>query len=319
MKVLVGPNPFGLEAIVPKLAAAYPEVEFVYCADRADMPAQIADAAVFFGWLRQHEWDAAQALRWVQSPSSGVDYFLQVEGLAESDVVLTNAKGTHGACLAEHALAMIFTFTRGIKASIQAQRDHRWANAEIRPTMIELTHGTLGILGFGTVGRALAERAQAFNMRILAVDAYPGAKPDHVERLAGLDGLEAMLRQSDYVVVTVPRTPETLNMLDAERLSWLKPSAILVCVSRGGIIDQAALVEALQAGRLAAAALDVVHPEPLPADSPLWDMENVLITPHTAGGSQFEVPYIWDIFEDNLGRYLRGEALRNVVDKQLGF
>jgi phosphoglycerate dehydrogenase-like enzyme len=320
MKVLVGPNHFGLEAVIPELEERHPKVEFVFCEDRENLVEAIADADVYFGWLRRPEFLAAKRLRWIQSPSSGVDYYLQIPEIKVGDVLLTNARGTHGACLAESALASIFAFTRGIKASLEAQSEHRWANREIRPKMVELTGQTLGILGFGTVGRALAERARAFGCRILAVDAYPGEKPDYVARLGGLEGLEAMLRESDYVVVTVPRTAETRGMLGPARLALLKPTAILVCVSRGGIIDEKALAEMLREGRLKAAALDVFEPEPPEPDSPLWDLENCLMTPHIAGGSQFEVPTIWEIFQENLDRYLGGDLpLRNVVDKDLGF
>ncbi|MBN1580401.1 MAG: D-2-hydroxyacid dehydrogenase, partial [Anaerolineae bacterium] len=179
---------------------------------------------------------------------------------------------------------------------------------------------TMGIVGFGAVGRALAARAQAFEMRIIALDLYPTNKPDTVSELWGLDRLEDLLRESDYVVVTVPYTPQTQGMLGAEQLALMKPGAMLVGISRGGIIDQAALAQMLRDGRLAAAALDVFKPEPLPADSELWDLDNLLMTPHIAGGTQFEGRYILDIFRENLKRFLDGDLpLRNQVNKQLGF
>ena len=320
MHVLVGPNTFGLEQIIPDLAGQYPDVEFAFCQDRADLPAMIAQADVYFGWVVRDEFLAAKKVRWIQSPSSGVDYFLAIPELKEGDVLLTSASGTHGACLPEHALALILAFNRGIKRSIEAQRQHKWAIRELRHTMIELTGGTLGIIGFGAVGRGLAERARIFGLRILVVDKYPGEKPGYVGRLEGLDGLDALLRESDYVVVTVPRTAETIGMIGAPQFAIMKPTAILVGISRGKIIDEDALAAALRDGQIAGAGIDVVAQEPLPEDSPLWDLENLIITPHIAGGSQFESQNIRDIFAENLGRFLRGELpLRNQVDKEKGF
>lgn len=320
MRVLVGPNNLRLEEVIPELQDVYPQVEFAFCPNRQDLVKEIADAEVYLGWLGRDEFLAARKLRWIQSPSSGVDHFLRIPELRDGDVLLTSASGTHSACLPEHALAMILAFTRGIRAAILEQQRHHWAIRELRPKVVELTGSTLGIVGFGAVGRGLAKRAQAFGMRIIAVDKFPAEKPDYVERLEGLEGLEPLLRESDYVVVTVPRTPETIGMFNAQRLALMKPSALLIGISRGGIIEEKALVEALREGRIAGAALDVVEQEPLPEDSPLWDVENLLITPHIAGGTQFEGQYIRQIFAENLGRFLRGEfPLRNQVDKQRGF
>jgi phosphoglycerate dehydrogenase-like enzyme len=320
MKVLVGPNNFNLHQVITDLADTYPEVEWSHCTDRNKLAEALSDAEVFFGWLGRDEFLAAKRLRWIQSPSSGVDYYCMIPELVESDVLLTSARGTHGACLAESALAMILAFTRGIVGGICEQRKRHWANRELRPGVVELTGMTLGIVGLGVVGRALAERAKAFGMRIIAVDKFASMKPDYVERVDGLDGLKGMLHESDFVVVTVPRTPETIGMLGTPELAQMKPSAILIGISRGRIIDEEALRQALIKGTIAAAGLDVVAQEPLPEESPLWELENLIITPHIAGGSQHESGYIREIFTDNLGRFLRGELpLRNQVDKQRGF
>jgi len=320
VRILIGPNSSGLEQVSTDLADVHPQVQFAFCSDRKDLRREIADAEVYFGWLSRDEFLAARKLKWIQSPSSGVDHFLAIPELREGEVILTSAVGSHSVCLAEHALAMVLAFTRGIKAGVVHQQRRHWAIGELRPTIVELTGSTLGIIGFGSVGRALAKRAQAFDMRIIAVDMFPEGKPDYVERVDGREGLEALLRESDYIVVTVPYTPETRGMLGAERLALLKPLAVLVCISRGGIIDEVALAQALRERRLAAAALDVFETEPLPADSPLWDLDNLLITPHVAGASQFAGRYIREIFAENLGRFLRGEfPLRNQVDKARGF
>ena len=320
MKVLVGANPVGVEDAVSHVEAEYPEVQFVHCADRRDVPNLIADADVYLGWLNRDIFLAAGNLKWIQSPSTGVNYYLSIPELVESNVLLTSARGTHGACLAESVLGMIFAFTRGIRDCVLNQKQRAWIGRDVRGKMRELTDSTMGIIGFGTVGRALAKRAQAFDMRIVAVDLYPDDKPDYVSELWSLDHLSELLGESDYVVVTVPYTPQTQGMIGAEQLALMKPSAMLVVISRGGIVDQEALAQALREKRLEAAALDVFSPEPLPPDNELWDLENVLIMPHVAGGTQFEAQHISDIFRENLGRFLRGDLpLLNQVDKQRGF
>jgi phosphoglycerate dehydrogenase-like enzyme len=154
-------------------------------------------------------------------------------------------------------------------------------------------------------------------MRILALDAFPGSRPECVADLCGLDGLDDLLRASDYVVVTVPYTPLTEGMIGAEQFALMKPSAMLVLISRGGIVDQTALAQALREGQIARAAIDVAVPEPLPPDHELWDLDNLLITFHVAGGTQFEDKYMIDIFRENLKRFLSGDLpLRNQVEKK---
>ncbi|NLD43681.1 MAG: D-2-hydroxyacid dehydrogenase [Chloroflexi bacterium] len=320
MKVLVGPNNLALESVLDALRPRYPDITFAHCPDRAGLAAALADADVYLGWLSGEEFLAARRLRWIQSPSSGIDRFLAIPELAAGQVLLTSARGTHGACLAEHTFAMILAFTRRIREYVFAQGRHEWANRELRPAMRELTGATMGIIGLGAVGRAIARRAAAFDMRVVAVDAVPAEAPEGVAWLCGPDGLGRLLDEADYVVVTVPWTPETVGLIGAEELARLKPTAMLVGISRGGIIDEAALLAALREGRLAAAALDVTATEPLPADSPLWEEPNLLITPHVAGGTQYETAHILEIFTENLARLLRGELpLRNQIDKARGF
>jgi phosphoglycerate dehydrogenase-like enzyme len=178
----------------------------------------------------------------------------------------------------------------------------------------------MGIIGFGTVGRAVAKRAQAFDLKIVAVDLYPHDKPEYVKWLADLAKLSDLLHSSDYVVVTVPWTPQTEGMIGQKQLEMMKPGAIIVGISRGGVIDQDALAQSLKQGHLRAAALDVFRPEPLPEDSELWDLDDLLITPHAAGGTQFEGLYVLEILRENLRRFLAGDLpLRNQIDKQRGF
>ena len=245
---------------------------------------------------------------------------MTIQDLKDSDVLLTSASGTHASCVAESALGMIFSFTRGIRRSISAQSEKNWCAREIRSQLSELTDSTMGIIGFGATGRALAKRASAFDMRVVAVDLYPMDKPEFVEELWGLDQLHYLLRISDYVVVMVPYTEQTKKMIGVHELELMKPSAMLVGMSRGGIIDQRALADALNKRVISVAALDVFDSEPLPEDSELWQLQDLLITPHIAGGTQHEAVYVIQIFEENLSQFIKGNYnLRNLVDKQLGF
>ncbi|MBN1399269.1 MAG: D-2-hydroxyacid dehydrogenase [Anaerolineae bacterium] len=320
MKVLIGPNQVHAEEAIPTLQDKYPQIEFAYCADRGRIATEIVDADVFVGGLTPDALRAARELKWFASTSTGVDRYVSMPELRESDIILTNARGVHGGCLAESAFGMILAFTRGIREAIYYQTRGEWAPRGLRGKLVELKGATMGIIGFGTVGQAMAHLAQAHGMRILAVDLYPAHHPDHVSEVWPVQRLNDMLRVADYVVVTVPYTPQTANMIGEEQLALLKPSAMLVGMSRGGIIDQVALARALREGRLAAAALDVFDPEPLPPDSELWGVPNLLITPHIAGGTQYEHEYFVEILDDNLGRFLRGERpLRNEVDKEAGF
>lgn len=320
MKILIGTDRYELDSVIPALSERFPDVEFDLCRDRKNISKQIVDAEAFVGWLSRDDFLAGKQLKWVQSPSTGVDSFLQIPELRDGEVILTNARGTHGAPLAEHALAMILTFTRGMKAYINAQAKKHWDSSVRAAGLLELTGSTMGIVGFGVVGQALAERAHAFGMRILAVDRYPGLQPAYVESLEPVEGLTKLLKESDYVVITLPYTPENDNLISVAEMALLKPTALLVGIARGGVIDEDALFKVLKEKRIAGAALDVVRKEPMPPDHPLWGLENLLITPHAAGGSQYEAQRIRAIFVDNVRRYIEQEfPLRNTVNKELGY
>ncbi len=223
-------------------------------------------------------------------------------------MLLTSARGTRGACLAEHTFAMILAFTRRIREYVLAQGRHEWANRELRPAMREADRRDHGDYRPGRGGaEAIARRAAAFDMRVVAVDAVPAEAPEGVAWLAGSEGLGRLLDESDYVVVTVPWTPETVGLIGAEELARLKPTAMLVGISRGGIIDEAALLGALrEAAGGRRARRDVQRAAA--GRFPLWEEPNLLITPHVAGGTQYETAHILEIFTENLARLLRGEA-----------
>ena len=320
MKILIGPNQMHVENALDEMKEKYPDIEFEVCLESDKLVDAIGDADVYIGFLNTETFNAAKQLKWIQSPASGVNYFLDVEGLPESDVVLTSASGTHGGSVAESAIAMMLAFTRGIRASVQNQPDHKWAMKEIRAQNTELGGCTAGLVGFGQIGHALAQRLSGFEMRIIAVDKFPKEKPEYVAELWGMDKLGDLLAESDFVITLVPYTAETVNLIGEAEIAKMKPSAMLVGMSRGGIINEDAMTKALKEGSIACAACDVFETEPLPEDSELWDLDNLLVAAHIAGGTQREFERIMPIIYENIEKFTQGQSpLRNQVDKQAGF
>jgi phosphoglycerate dehydrogenase-like enzyme len=296
-----------------------PDLRIVLAKDSEDLAQEIVDADVFYGFPNAELLQAANALRWIQSPSAGVNYLLDLPELVNSDIVLTNTSGAHGPSIGEHTFALLFALTRGIPQSVEAQSRRHWARAELYRTGREMRDLTMGIVGYGAIGRAVAQRAKGFEMNILAVDPHPDPSAPFVAATWGMDRLPELLAQSDVVVVAAPLTAESYHLLDAAALAQMKPDAYLIVVSRGGIVDENALFDALQSGRLAGAGLDVTEVEPLPEESPLWDAPNLVITPHIAGDSVEKERRCVEILRENLQRYASGETLVNVIDKQRGY
>jgi len=290
---------------------------------RAETPdqilAEIADADVFFGFPTAEVVAAAPKLRWIQSPSAGVEYVAKVPELVESDVILTNTRGAHGPSIGEHTFALLLAMTRRLPTCLDWQRQHHWGRVEGYRTSREIMGATMGIVGYGAIGRGIAQRAAAFEMPLLAVDAQAVDGEPFLDEVWPPSRLPELLERSEVVVVAAPLTPETHHLLDADMLARMRPDAYLIVVSRGGIVDEAALAEALGASRLAGAALDVTEQEPLGPDSPLWDAPNLILTPHLAGDSFQKERRVVEILRDNLLRFSRGEALLNVVDKRRGY
>ena len=303
---------------VDPLRAAHPGAEFVVVG-RQEAVAAMADADAVFGSLRPEEYAAAGKLRWVQSAGAGVEWLWKIPGIAESDVVVTNTRGAHAATIAEHTFALLLSLTRQLPAFADYQRREEWARGTINDSLVGIKGLTMGIVGFGNIGRNIGRRAAAFEMNVMAVDAKPGAPGDGAAEVWPLERLTEMCRRIDVMVVSAPITPETRGMIGREQIGALKEGSYLLAMSRGGIVDEAALLDALTSGRLAGAGLDVTAVEPLPAGDPLWKAPNLIITPHSSPGSKLTMDLVWEIFGENVGRFLRGEPLTNVVDKKLGY
>jgi len=256
----------------------------------------------------------APRLRWLQLVSAGTDHLPDIGGWG---VLVTNASGIHAATMGEYVFGSILAFTKGLFASYDNQHQRQWRRFEFTPA--ELDGKTMGIVGLGHIGLQVARLAHAFGMRVLAIKRSPSATPPDVDLLLSPGHLYDLLRDSDFVVLAVPLTGETRHLIDEAALRAMKASAYLVNVSRGGVVAEGTLARALSERWIAGAALDVFEREPLPADSPLWDLSNVLITPHNAGRTERYNERLASLFADNLRRYLAGRPLANVVDLTRGY
>jgi len=308
----VEPRHFG------QIAAAAPQAELVD-AGQERIARELFSADIFCGHAKVPvDWDGVVRqgrLRWIQSSAAGMDHCL-VPSVIASPIVVTSASGVLADQVAEHTIALITAWCRNLPTYFRAQQQKEFIR---RPTR-DLTRSTVGIVGFGGVGRRLAQLLRPFQTRILATDMFPVEKPDYVEALWPADRLEDLLSQADVVVLAVPLNEMTQGMIDVAALAKMKPDALLVNVARGRLVVHADLVAALCQRRLAGAVMDVTDPEPLPPSSRLWDLPNVIITPHVAGQSAWRIDNITNLFCRNLRRWQAGQPLVNyLADKRLGF
>jgi phosphoglycerate dehydrogenase-like enzyme len=258
----------------------------------------------------------APRLRWVHSRSAGIERLL-FPALVESPIPLTNGKGVFSASLAEWVIGAVLYFAKDFRRLVRLQGAREWQ--EFPPDMVE--GRTLGIVGYGDIGRATATRARALGMKILGLRRRPEESRGDplVDEVLDGDGLPALLGRADYVLVATPLTAETRHLIGGKELGLLKPSAVLINVGRGAVIDEKELVRALQERRLKGAALDVFEEEPLPAESPLWGLESVLLSPHCADQTMTWLEDATRAFLENLDRFRRGEPLLRLVDKTRGY
>jgi phosphoglycerate dehydrogenase-like enzyme len=292
-------------------------------------------ADTFFGKLTPPLLASSQRLRWVQSPTASLEHYL-FPALVEHACILTNMRGIFSDVIADQVLGYLLCFARNLHLYIRRQAERRWAPVggesqrpgfEVGPgcaSTIDLAHrqlddAVLGIVGYGAIGAEIARRAQAFGMRILAVDARRQGPVEHGVECWPTSRLDDLLKHSDYVVIAAPHTPDTERLFRRPQFQRMKPSAYLVNIGRGAIVVLDDLVAALRAGEIAGAALDVFETEPLPPDHALWSMDSVILTPHIAGVSPRIAARHFDILRENVRRFLAGEPLANVVDKRAWF
>jgi phosphoglycerate dehydrogenase-like enzyme len=305
-------------------------VELAYVGNDEPLPDAVAEAQVLYRPtsfrppLVQSILQSAPALRWVHVPAAGVDLSL-IPPLAERGILLTHSEGTYDVAVGEFAMGLVVAAAKGLPSLVRGQDEGRWLKGgpwedlEHHPVVPATLAGkTIGIIGLGGIGRVCARAARGFGMRVLAVR-RSGQSSALAERVYAPDGLIAMLEQCDYVVIAAPLTEATRGMIGERELAAMKPSAWLINIARGQIIDEPALVRALEAGQIAGAGLDVFATEPLPPDYPFWKMPNVIVAPHVSG-LHWEMREVEaDHFGAELRRFLRGQPLKSLVDFDLGY
>jgi phosphoglycerate dehydrogenase-like enzyme len=273
------------------------------------------------GRFSQRMFLAARKLKWIQTNYVGVESFLYPE-VVESDVIITNAGGVNTIPVAEHAIGLIFCLSRKLNLFIRNQIEKKWktSNAELLSQMKEVDGKTLGIVGVGRIGGEIVKKAKCLGMKTIAARKNTSApKPDHVDKLVSSENLDQLLAESDFVVLQLPTTAETKNMIGEKEFRSMKPTAFLINTGRGDVVQEDELIKALKEGWIAGAALDTFADEPLPENSPLWDMQNVVITPHVAGLTPYYFDRLIEVFCENLKRFINKEQLVNVVDKRRGY
>lgn len=293
------------------------------------------DTEILYTLSGSFDMKQAPHLRWIQLESAGVDQ-LHNTPVWQSDVAITTANGVHAVQIAEHVLMSLLALGHRLPLAQRLQAKSDWQRGPFAPTPfmpLELRNATLGIVGYGAIGREVARLATAFGMRVLATKragrpaAFDGWTPEGTgdpegtlpDRYYTLEELPEMLPLCDAVVLAIPLAGQTRHLISKAELALMQPHSFLVNIGRGGLIDQEALIAALRDGHLEGAALDVTDPEPLPAESPLWQMENVIITPHISGMSSHYNDRAVELFAENLRRYLQHESLLNVVQRKLGY
>lgn len=300
--------------LIDDLKKTVPDVDLVVAKNSLE---QVRDVDATFGFIDSAHLRAGTKLRWVQQGSAGVEGVVNLPELRDRDIILTNMQRIFAPEIADQAIGYLLAFTRGLTHYIRKPCEGAW---RLLPqfSFDELQGKTMLIIGLGGIGSEIARRAYGFGMKILATDPKVRDRPLFVEELHGPDAFHRLLPRADVVASAVPLTPLSRKMLGADEFAMLKPGTILINVSRGGVVDTDALVEALDQGRVAAAGLDVTDPEPLPAGHPLWK-RNVIITPHSAGQSPVWGRRAHELFRENLRRFAAGEMLLNIVDKKAGY
>lgn len=296
------------------------DVEFVQVDSEGNLNGDASDAEVYVNgfYLKSSTLDkvlaAAPKLRWQQTPSAGVNHILTPNFL-QRDIILTNAAGVHAIPISEFVLAFMLYHAKNLRKLQTLQDEHTWVRGVF---LEELANATLLIIGTGNIGQAIASRAKPFGVRVWGSRRHPEPLPNF-DKIVGADEWRSLLPAADYVVIATPLTPETKGLIDEAALQSMRPSAYLINIARGAIVDETALLTALREGWIAGAGLDTVAIEPLPPESPLWSLPNAFITPHCSALSPRLRERIAELFIDNLKRYQTGQPLRNVVDKKAGY
>jgi D-2-hydroxyacid dehydrogenase (NADP+) len=306
-------------SVLTRIRDISPRLTVVSKAELAERPEWLAEAEILYTHhIAADRIASARSLKWVQTLGAGVEWLLTPEVRRREDLIVTNASGIHAQPIAEHVFGFVLMFAHQLHRAVRQQVAHNWDSNALRNDVTLLSGATLGVVGLGAIGRRIAEIAAAFGMRVTAFKRTPGGTPG-VERVFGPGQLGAFLKEAEYVVNTLPLTEQTRGLFGPAEFAAMRSDAIFINIGRGGTVRTDALVEALKSGSIAGAALDVTDPEPLPAEHPLWGLENVILTPHYSGAHPGYVQRASAIFLENLVAYLAGKPLTHVVDKHAGY
>lgn len=318
------------DAQLAEIRDVAPDLEIVQSSDKSEIADQIAEWEIVVGAFPFDLLQNAKNLQWFQQWSAGADWLLDHPEVQKMDFTLTNASGVHAIPISEHIIATLLAMARNLPAAWRAQQQKLWMDENDdgadpdqptyrRQDVFEAAGKTLLMLGVGEIGERAAKIAEALEMHVIALRHNPNQETPGADETVGDDELLDVLPKADVVVSTVPLTNETRHMLDKKAFAAMKEGVYFINIGRGETIDESALIDALQSGKVAGAALDVFETEPLPEESPLWAMKNVIITPHASGATSHYDTRAFAIFLDNLQRYVAGKALKNIVDKTKGY
>lgn len=306
------------DSVERQLSEALPSYD-IYSAQDGDVPEEVLSRVeIAVGHFDPSVLEGAARLRWYQQWSAGADWVLRHPELAGRDFVLTNASGTHPVQITEHILGLMAAFARNLHLNVRAQSEGEW-RSERMTGVFELYEKTVLVAGLGAIGTRFARVAQALDMKVIGMRRHPERGSACGVRMIGPAELDATLAEADFVVIALPGTTDTHHMFGARQFARMRRGSYLINIGRGSVVDESALVDALRKGEIAGAGLDVFETEPLPSDSPLWKMEQVIVTPHTSGYTPRYFERVWALFMDNVIRYREGRELRNIVDKQAGY
>ena len=295
------------------------KVDFVFSENKENLREIIPDADILVSMKIDREaFSRAKKLKWIHLGLAGVDKALLPE-VVKSKIKLTSSKGIHAETLSELVLGMILGFAKGVVTSVSFKNKKVWGFDEVIRSRFNLQGKILGIIGLGLIGIEVAKKAKDFGMKVIAVKNRPGRAPRNVDEIYAKWELNQVLKQSDFIFLSVPLTKETHHLIGKNELGQMKKTAFLINTARGPVVDEKALVDALKKKKIAGAGLDVFEKEPLPESSELWNLDNVIITPHIGGAMPEYYRRVGEVFKENLERFLQGRRLKNLVNRKLGY
>jgi len=314
-------KPFFGERHLQRIRETVPQAEVIYAKNMKELLAQTNDADVLIAMPfvtpeLLNFCKNAPSLKWFHSLITGVDELMGSD-IARLNIKISATRGIHRFSVGDHVLAFIFGFLRALPASIQAQMRHEYS-VKIYSMCDDSYNKTVGIIGLGNIGMHIAKRCKLLEMRVLGLKRTP-IQSEWLDTCYGPEGLDELLKESDFVVLTVPLTPETKDMIGEREFGLMKKTAYLINVARGAVVNEEALIKAMREGMIAGAGLDAFVQEPLPADSPLWDLPNVVITPHSGGQTPYYMDRAMEIITENLVRFLKDEELLYEVSRERGY